>query len=71
MSNKHKFTGSSSIEHCDFFDDTGTMEIRFTSGQVYHYPDCHRDHYEALKKAESPGRHFHQFIRSKKSVKVK
>lgn len=70
MSNKHKFSNSSSIEHCDYFDDTSTMELKFTSGQVYHYPDCPKEHFEALKKAESPGKHFHTAIRSKKTVKV-
>lgn len=72
MSNKHQFKGaSSSIEHCDYYDNTGTMEIKFTSGATYHYPDCPKVHYEALKKAESPGKHFHQHLRSRKSVKVK
>lgn len=70
MSNKHVFNNSTSIEHCDYIDDKDTMVIKFTSGAVYHYPDCSREHYEALKKAESPGKHFHQHIRSKKSVKV-
>lgn len=71
MSNHHKFKGSSSIDHCDFFDDTGTMEIKFSSGAVYHYPDCDKKHYEALKQSESAGKFFHQHIRSKKSIKVK
>lgn len=70
MSNKHTFTNSSSIAHCDYHAN-GTMEIKFTSGVTYHYPNCQREHYEALKKAESPGKHFHKNIRSLKSVKVK
>lgn len=71
MSNKHSFKGSSSIEHCDYHDDTGTMVIHFTSGQTYHYPDCHKDHYEALKKSESPGKHFHSIRGKIKGIKVK
>lgn len=72
MSNKHTFTNSSSVEHCDYHDNTGTMEIKFTSGAVYHYPDCPKSEFEALKKAASAGSHFHSNVRHKyKGVKVK
>lgn len=71
MSNKHEFTNSSSIAHVDYHDDIGTMEIRFASGVVYHYPNCDKMHHEELKKAASPGKYFHQNIRKLKSVKIK
>lgn len=70
MSNKHHFANSTSIAHCDYHDDKNTLEIGFTSGAVYHYPDCPRHEYDALKKAASAGSHFHQRIRQYKSVKV-
>jgi KTSC domain len=65
MSNKHEFTNSSSLTHVDYFEDKNTMEIKFASGAVYHYPDCHPSHYEGLKGAESPGKYFHTVIRNK------
>lgn len=73
MSNKHHFGDkSSSIKYCDYHDDTGTMEIGFHSNNtVYHYPDCPKHEFEALKQAASAGGHFHQRIRKYKSVKVK
>lgn len=72
MSNKHHFTNSSSLASCDYHDDTGTMEIEFTSGAVYHYPNCPKSEHEALKKAASAGSHFHSQLRHKyKGVKVR
>ena len=62
---KHEFTNSSSIKHVDYFADKNTMEIKFASGDVYHYPDCHVSHYDNLKAAASPGKYFHSSIRNK------
>lgn len=64
MSNKHEFSGSSSIAHCDYDDTEGCMKIKFHSGKTYKY-ECGKDCYEALKAAPSPGKHFHSAIRSK------
>ena len=71
MSNKHKFEGSSSLAHCDYHDDNQTLEIGFTSGACYHYPDCPKQEYEKLKQAESAGKHFHQHLRRYRAVKVR
>ncbi len=71
MSNKHHFKDSSSLAHCDYHENTGTLEIGFSSGSVYHYPDCPKKEYEALKQAASAGKHFHGNIRRYKSIKVK
>lgn len=68
--NLHKFDNSSSIEHVDYYDHNNTMEIRFSSGAVYHYPNCDKEHYDELKTAASPGKHFHQHIRKLKANKV-
>ena len=54
---------SSSIEHIDHFKDT--LEIKFASGALYHYKDCPKEHYEALKEADSAGQYFRQNILGK------
>ena len=69
MSNLHKFENSSSLEYCDYDDATNTMIIKFTSGVTYHYPDCHKINYDALKAAASPGKHFHSNLRKMKGIK--
>lgn len=69
MSNKHKFADSKSIATCDYDDDKGELIIHFTSGATYHYPDCPKDHYHNLKKADSPGKFFHRKIRAFKATK--
>ena len=72
MSNHHKITNSSSIEHIDYYDDKDTLEIKFSSGSTYHYPNCHKQHYTNLKNAESAGRYFHSSIRdAHRAIKVK
>lgn len=69
--NHHDFGGkSSSIAACDYDDVSGKMIIHFHNGGTYHYPDCPKSEYEALKKAASVGSHFHQRIRKYKGVKV-
>lgn len=68
--NKHEFKNSSSIDWCDYDDEKNLMIIKFTSGATYHYPDCHKMNYEALKAAASPGKHFHQNIRKFKAIKI-
>lgn len=69
MSNLHKFSKSSSIEHCDYLDDKNTLEIKFTSGAIYHYPNCPKTEYDALKAAASPGLYFHKNVRKYNGVK--
>jgi len=70
MSNHHKIANSSSIEHIDYHDDINTLEIKFISGTTYHYPNCSKHHYEALKQAESAGKYFQQNIRAMSCKKV-
>jgi hypothetical protein len=72
MRNKHHFENSNSLSYCDYHEDKGTLEIGFMSGGCYHYPNCPRSEYEALKKAESAGKHFHVSLRHRyKGIKVK
>lgn len=67
--NLHKFENSSSIDTIDYHDDKDTLEIKFTSGSTYHYPDCPKVHYDNLKKAASAGSYFHQRIKFMKAIK--
>ena len=70
MSNKHEFSNSSSLRHCDYDTATGKMTICFQSGGTYEY-DCDQSCFEALKAAKSAGSHFHQHIKPHyKGVKV-
>lgn len=62
MSNKHEFKNSSSLLHCDYNDAEGVLEICFQGGRTYHY-ECPKHEYEALKNAESAGKHFAAKIR--------
>lgn len=61
--NKHVIEGSTNISHIDYHDKLGTMEICFVNGGTYHYPNCPKHEYEALKSAASAGQHFHRNIR--------
>ncbi len=70
MTNRHEFKNSSSIKSCDYDDGEKRMTIEFTSGAVYHYPNCDKAHYEALKAAASVGKHFHQNCRKLECKKV-
>lgn len=70
MSNHHKFTNSSSLEHCDYDDKTNTLKLKFCSSPKEHeYPDCPKSIYEGFKAAESPGKYYHQHVRNKIAVK--
>lgn len=69
MSNKHEFSGSESIAHCDYDDEAKCMKIKFHSGKTYEY-QCDKSVYEALKVAKSAGAHFHQNIRPRYKGKV-
>lgn len=64
MSNKHEYTDSSSIKHIDYHAPD-TLEICFTSGHTYHYPNVPKDVYDTLKKAASPGSFFHKSIKNR------
>ena len=64
MSNKHQFSNSSSIEHCDYDEASSTLKIKFLSSDKEHeYPGCPKSIYEGLKAAQSPGGYFHRNIR--------
>lgn len=68
MSNLHHFKNSTSLAHCDFIEPD-TLKIKFHSSEKEHKWEAPKSVYEALKAAESPGKHFHQHIRGKYAEK--
>ena len=67
MSNKHHFTESTALKHCDYDDENNTLEICFHSGGTHRYKDVPKTVYQALKESKSAGKFFHQAIRGKYS----
>lgn len=56
---------SSMFQEVGFDPETKTLEIMFKGGQVYRYANFTPADWEALRTAESKGKHFGQFIRGK------
>jgi hypothetical protein len=55
---------SSTISHVGYDKEASTLTIRFTHGGTYEYPGVPESTYEALRAAESIGKHFHAHIRT-------
>lgn len=64
----HKFENSSSLASMHHDKDENVLTITFASGKTYQYSDCTHDEFEALKNAESPGRHFQLNIKNLKDL---
>lgn len=62
---KHDLPHSSSISCCEHDDETNEMHITFASGGKHKFSDVSKEVYDGLRNAQSPGSHFHQFIRRK------
>lgn len=56
---------SSSIQSCEYDDETNEMHITFSSGGKYRFEKVSKEIYDGLAAAESPGSYFHRFIRRK------
>ena len=54
---------SSAIEFIKYDRKTENLNITFTSGGSYDYPNVPEDIVLGLLKAESAGKYFHQFIK--------
>ena len=68
---KHKFPHSSSIQCCEYDEETKDMHITFISGGRHKFAGVDPDHFHAFKDHPSPGIWFHQNIRRNyKSEKV-
>lgn len=59
---------SSNIHQVGF--DNEALFVAFKRGKTYRYEGVSRDTFDALAKAESPGKFFHQFIRDKYPAKA-
>jgi hypothetical protein len=54
---------SSLIARINYLDEERTLKIWFRDGPLYCYFDVPPEAYEALKQAESPGRHYNRHIK--------
>ena len=59
----HQVT-SSAIRSLGYNQQTRTLQIEFTSGAVYEYPNVPWSLYEAFDRAESKGTFFDAYIRN-------
>jgi KTSC domain-containing protein len=60
---KRQQVESSMLRGVGYDSETRTLEIEFTSGQVYEYHDVPPEVYAGLLRAESLGQYFHENIR--------
>lgn len=63
MNTFHKFENSTSIQSCDYDDETKILSIIFLCGKEYKYENVSKSVYEDLKDAESPGKYFIKYIK--------
>ena len=56
---------SSSLQCCEYDDETKEMHITFASGGKHCFKDVPKEVYDELNKAESKGSHFHRNVRRK------
>jgi hypothetical protein len=61
---------SSNIKAIGYDQATQTLRMEFRNGSIHDYPDTSPADHTNLMAAASHGKHFHQHIRSRKSVKV-
>jgi hypothetical protein len=59
----YKSVTSSNIDGLHYDEGTQTLNVRFKNGGRYAYGGVAKDAFEALRDAESVGKHFHQHIR--------
>ncbi len=56
---------SSSIQKCEYDEETKEMHITFATGGRHKFKKVEKEDYDALTKADSLGKHFHLNIRRK------
>ena len=54
---------SSNISDVGYDDATQSLEVGFKNGSRYHYTKVPKALFEAMLKAPSPGRYFHQVVK--------
>lgn len=55
---------SSHISEVGYDPETKEMQIKFSTGHTYSYPDVEADQHAAFISAESPGKHFRENLLS-------
>ena len=61
---------STIISAFDYAPAERRLEVRFTTGRIYHYHDVPPEAAEAFRKAFSKGRHFNARIRNRYRFEV-
>ena len=54
---------STVVAHMDYYPDSATLRITFTSGKKYDYLQVPAKIYEAMRKATSKGSYLNRFIK--------
>ena len=62
---------STQIKSVGYDEKTSTLEIEFHRGNIYQYNPITKEGYEAMMKAESPGKFFHANIKNNELVTCK
>lgn len=62
---------STQIKSVGYDEKTSTLEIEFHRGKIYQYHPITKEGYEAMMKAESPGKFFHANIRNNELITCK
>ena len=60
---KHIPVTSSTIESLAHDAEAKTMEVKFKSGKTYSFGNVEAHQFDALRAADSVGKHFHQHFR--------
>ena len=62
---------SSQIRSAGMDANSGTLEVEFTNGSVYHYPNVPMKTANEMMASPSPGKYFHSNIKRLGGKKVK
>jgi lysyl-tRNA synthetase class 2 len=54
---------STVVAHIDYYPESATLRITFTSGEIYDYLHVPLNIYEAMRKATSKGFYLNKFIK--------
>ncbi len=60
---------SSTLHSAGYDVDHKTLELKFTSGEIYHYFNVPHSNYTALMNATSHGEYFNRYIKEQFSFK--
>lgn len=60
---RHELPHSSSIQCCEYDEDSKEMHITFSSGGRHCFKEVDKETYDGLHSSKSPGSYFHTNIR--------